>query len=286
MLPYLRQKLKEHEYHKFLESIQKTFYINIKLFGYQLFTTNVDKKDLWNIFLYNIPEEYRQYYNCHSCKEFIQKYGGLIFISNAGIKYTFWNIQRTPEFFKFPVFEMNNFIKESNVSGLFFTEQHHLGKLGHGNIQHMKIILPAIMVHIDKTETARQKMIRKRKDFNKLKFAIDYYNDYNFEDLLTFLIAEKQFHTENMKKRIEFFKEIHKLKYRIDKTYQINKIWRLVADYPSDYCNIKKSFFASVLNDLKKEKDDYNIIMMRFKKKLLNSNYILKSTGLVGQICQ
>jgi hypothetical protein len=284
MLPYLRQKLKEHEYHKFLESIQKTFDVNLKLFGHQLFTTDTNKKNLWKIFLYNIPEEYRQYYNCHSCKEFIQKYGGLVFISSAGIKYTFWNIQRTPEFFKFPVFGMNNLIKESNITGLFFTENHYLGELGHGNIQHMKIILPAMMVHIDKTETARQKMIRKREDFNKLKFAIDYYNEHVFEDLLAFLIAERQFHTDGMIKRIEFFKEIHKLKYRIDETYQIDKIWRLVADFPSDYCNIKKSFFASVLNDLKKEKDDYNIIMMRFKKKLLNSNYILKTTGLVGQI--
>lgn len=284
MLPYLRQKLEEHEYHKFLESIQQTFNNNIKLFGYQLFTTNVNKKDLWNIFLYNIPKEYRQYYNCHSCKKFIQKYGGLIFISNAGIKYTFWNIQRTPDFFKFLVFGMNNLIKESDITGLFFTEKYYLGKLGNGYIRHMNINLSSRMVHIDKTETTQQKMIRKREDFNKLKLAIDYYNDYNFEDLLTFLIAEKQFHTESMKKRIKFFKEIHKLKYYTDKTYNINKIWRLVADYPSDYCNIKKSFFAPILNDLKKEKDDYNIIMMRFKKKLLNSNYILKTTGLVGQI--
>lgn len=283
MLPYLKQKLEEDKYHVFLESIQNTFNVNVKLFGYQLFTTDVNKKELWDIFLNSIPEECRQYYNCHSCKQFIQKYGGLIFISHAGIKYTLWNPKSTPLLFGYSVCRINNLIQDSNVTGLFFSEEYYLGDMFYKN-KHMKIILPARMVHIDETETARQKMIRKREDFNKLKFAINYYDEHNFEDLLTFLIAEKQFHTNNMKNQIEFFKEIHKLKYRVDKTYQIDKIWRLVADFPG-HCDIKKSFFGSVLNDLKKEKDDYITIMTRFKKKMIyNCDIIPPLIGLVGQI--
>ncbi len=45
------------------------------------FTTDADPDSLWATYLDNLPAD-RQHYDCHACRRFIQKYGGLVTISD------------------------------------------------------------------------------------------------------------------------------------------------------------------------------------------------------------
>jgi hypothetical protein len=43
-----------------------------------LYTT--DCENLYDIFLQNLPEDARQHYTCNACRNFVNRYGGLVTI--------------------------------------------------------------------------------------------------------------------------------------------------------------------------------------------------------------
>ena len=71
---------RENDGYEHLESdIRRSFNESIKA-NEPLFTTNVE--NLFDIYLNNLPEEGRQHYNCHACRDFINRYGGLVTIDS------------------------------------------------------------------------------------------------------------------------------------------------------------------------------------------------------------
>lgn len=69
------------QYPEFLESVNKYFNLMIGK-NNKLFTTNCD--GLFEAYLANLPEEARQHYICSTCRNFINRYGGLVTISDDG----------------------------------------------------------------------------------------------------------------------------------------------------------------------------------------------------------
>ena len=55
-------------YDKFLNDIRTSFAYATRN-NEPLFTT--DAKDLYKVFLMSLPEKDRQYYNCHTCRDFV-----------------------------------------------------------------------------------------------------------------------------------------------------------------------------------------------------------------------
>lgn len=68
-------------YDIFLGSIQDNFEACVGE-GKPLFTT--DASDLWQVFLETLPVNERGYHNCHACRKFVQRYGGLVTIDDRG----------------------------------------------------------------------------------------------------------------------------------------------------------------------------------------------------------
>lgn len=69
-------------YEHLLEGIIRSFNEEVRDGKEPLFTT--DAKNLYQIFLDNLPAEARQHYNCNACRSFVDHYGGLVRIDGKG----------------------------------------------------------------------------------------------------------------------------------------------------------------------------------------------------------
>ena len=68
----------DHGYPELEHTIRK----NISELVGPVFVTDVDPDRLWDAYLNGIPASARQHYSCHSCRRFIQRYGGLATVND------------------------------------------------------------------------------------------------------------------------------------------------------------------------------------------------------------
>ena len=117
---------KDDEYEKFLEDLKYNFNQIAKV-NKVLYTVKTD--GLWDAFINHIPEDARQHYNCRTCRHFVERYGGLVIITDDGdVQSALWDID-TSRFFKEPLAAMNELIhKTARVNGVFVSDTRFLGK--------------------------------------------------------------------------------------------------------------------------------------------------------------
>ncbi len=120
------QGCSDQVYQNFLESIQQSFHQSISN-GEQIFKTR-SGKDLFEIFLKHIPSEYRQHYNCNTCRSFMKKYGGLVIINKDGNKIPImWDMKFAPTFFSKSIIYIYNTVRKANINGVFYSDKSVLG---------------------------------------------------------------------------------------------------------------------------------------------------------------
>ena len=73
----------DDNYEGFLSDIRNNFNQLVGEGNTPLFTTNVN--NLYEIFLSGLPEEAKQHYNCRCCRRFVDRFGGIVTITEAGI---------------------------------------------------------------------------------------------------------------------------------------------------------------------------------------------------------
>jgi len=78
-----RGTIGDGEYDAFLRRVNDRFLKNVGE-GIPLFTTDVDQDELWLAYLSGFPNaDDRQHHTCHACRQFIQRFGGLVTIDRS-----------------------------------------------------------------------------------------------------------------------------------------------------------------------------------------------------------
>jgi hypothetical protein len=134
----------------------------------QLFTTDVE--NLFDTFINNLPQEARQHYTCNCCRHFVNRFGGLVSISEKGeISSVLWDEQNIPIFFRQSVKALKEIVLKSRVSGVFISSEKTLGQPHSNGWDHMAVTLPANKVfRITALKNADQEMASKKQDFGSL----------------------------------------------------------------------------------------------------------------------
>lgn len=89
-------KNENNGYEELVDNIKKTFASKLKdNVKTPLFRTSVS--DLFDTFLYYLPDACKQEYTCRACKHFVDRFGGLVFIKDDGTtESAIWNIENIP----------------------------------------------------------------------------------------------------------------------------------------------------------------------------------------------
>ncbi|WCF11550.1 hypothetical protein NDS46_31835 (plasmid) [Paenibacillus thiaminolyticus] len=258
------------QYPRFSESIKERF---AKYSDRPLFTT--DNEDLFTLFLDYLPKEARQHYTCSCCRHFVNRFGGLVSISEDGeITSVMWDEDGTPDFFVESVKAMKKAVLNSRVTGVFISSDKVLGYPTSGGWEHMSVALPAEKVFRPRLKTASQEIAEKNEDFRMLFSGLVEYPLDAVEQALTLLKSESLYRGERFVGVAEFLQGLHiKRKHAKNSHHRENILWLAAATAPSGFCHVKSSMIGSLLDDIVDGLPIYSICR-KFSEKMNPFNYM------------
>src|SRR5690242_596239 len=113
------------DYQVYLRNVQTDF--EQRATGEPIFTTDVT--NLFETYLAAIPEEHRQHYTCHACRDFVRRFGGLVTIDAAGKTIPlFWEKSDVPGELVNATAAVARLVRRAKVTGVFFSSEKVWGR--------------------------------------------------------------------------------------------------------------------------------------------------------------
>ena len=228
-----------------------------------LFTT--DAKNLYETFLMSLPEKDRQYYNCHTCRDFVNRYGGLVAIEDNGeLTPVMWNFI-APDLFREAVIDMYSLVKKAKVTGVFYTNLEQLGNPKTGVWTHMSVDVPK---HV-KTFDHQDIITGRRPDFKLLTDSCYRYSLRDIETAVNLLRSNLLYRSEKFVKNAEWLLDIKKHSGSRNFT---NVVWKRVATAPYGFCHFSNGVLGTLLDDIQVDLD-FDAIKNRWNEKMNPTQY-------------
>lgn len=211
----------------------------------RLFLT--DAADLNTLYLDTLPQE-RQFHNCHACRRFIEVYGGLVAITEAGETIpVMWQPEGVPDFYQATFAALRAKVKRARVTSVFLTKQSVWGTPITGEWSHMAINAPAKFVYWEGALTAGQAMAAMKENFRTVATALTEFKVPALDQALRLLQADALDRSERFLGPVRWLRALHdRPKGRAGE----NVLWRAVATAPEGYCHPRSSVLAPLLDDI------------------------------------
>lgn len=239
----------EERYELWLERIQARFLAHVTEQSH-LFTT--DATGLFDAYLAALPPERRQYYTCHACRDFLQRFGGLVTIDAHGVSTSaIWHEEETPKFYQAAVQAMVRMVRRASVMGVFLTSEEIWGKPITGHWCHFAVTPPGSMRFRRMTQTAGQVRAEKREDFRTLATALQEFSPQTMSQAVTLLKMETLYRSEKCLGVAEWLLSLQKQRAAVkgDRARE-NLLWKAVAEAPVGFCHPRSSMIGTLLSDL------------------------------------
>lgn len=235
--------------------------------GIPLFKTDAD--NLFDLFLSSLPEDARQHYTCHACRHFVNRFGGLVTISESGETTSImWDDSTVPEFFRQPVAELKKAVLRAKVDGVFLSERATLGQPVTGEWEHLFAELPRTMVHRDRLKTADQVVAERLEEYRMLCTALEDYPANVVNQALTLINSDALYRNDKVKGVAVWFKGLRDaLDGTKDSRRKANIRWLAVATAPAGFAHLRGGMFGTLLDDIKEGKSVPEIVRS-FKEKM------------------
>lgn len=221
------------------------------------FHTNAE--GLFEAYLAGIPEDVRQHYNCRCCRRFIERYGSLAQLDDAGALKTsmIWGVD-VPQFFLPSVVACGNILAKSKVTGVFINGETAWGtpfntpgapsKFQGVRWTHLHGV-PAT-VFKSPLKTAFQVEAEKREDYITLHRGL---SEIPMEAVVQAVRVLEADVVDRSEKTLGVAKWLLALHQQIaDQKGRVrdNLIWLAVAKAPPGWCHIRSTMIATLLQDV------------------------------------
>jgi hypothetical protein len=250
-----------------LEQVIKDRFSSSVAQGTPLFTTNVE--GLFDHFLNYLPSEARQHYRCRACETFVNRFGGLVTLSEDGeMTPIMWDFDNTPEFFLPAVNAMIYEIRRAKVTGVFLSEDRTWGTPRTVEWSHMAVSPLPGMVYKSRLETAGQKMAEKREEYRMLQHAIQEYTLPTIQQAVALLKGEALYRSEKTLGVAEWFMALYTERGTTkNQRSRDNKVWLAVATAPNGFTHVRSSMIGTLLDDIQSGMD-FGSVKKRFADKM------------------
>ena len=254
----------DDEYHTLLDSIKRSFATQINDGKEPLFTTDVE--NLYDVFVNHLPFYARQTYNCRACRDFVNKYGSLVRISDKGyLEPVMWNRVRTTSFFEDALQTVYAAVSNAKVTGVFITSEKTLGTPKTGIWEHMAVDVPKSMIYSSFIYTTNQVSAAKLEDFKMITKAVSDYSIETVEAAVNLLRSDSMYRGDKILGIAEWFLDVQK---SVKNTrLRRNILWKKVATAPAGFCHISSSVIGTLLDDIS-EGMSIEDVQRRFNEKM------------------
>lgn len=238
------------DYNDFLARVNARFLANCADGARPLFTTDVS--GLWDAYLGSFTDpDVRQYHNCHACRQFIERYGGLVTIEEDGILApAIWHEDDAPEGYQPALAVMAQLVRRARVTGVFLASEPVWGTPQTGVWRHFAVQPAAGMVFKRATQTAGQAMAEKREDFRTVMVALGEFTQPHLETALALLQTDALYRSEKVLGQAEWLHALHVARDAVHGPRKANVVWRAVATAPAGFCHPRSSMIGTLLEDI------------------------------------
>lgn len=257
----------QDDYGAFLWRVNARFAVNCASGSAPLFTTDVE--GLWERYLdsFETPEE-RQYHNCHACRQFIERFGGLVTIEHDGMTApAIWDEEVANDTYKPAFAVMARAVRRAKVTGVFIPSETTLGTPITGVWQHLAVRVTPGMVFKRTTQTANQAMAEKREDFKAVMHALNEFTQQHVETALTLLKTETLYRSEKVLGQAQWLHDLHVARASAHAEGRANVVWRAIATAPAGLCHPRSSMIGTLLEDIAAGMD-FDTVSRRFAEKM------------------
>ena len=254
-------------YPQFEESIKDRFnsIVNAET---KLFTTNAN--GIYDAYLSNLPVHAQQHYKCNACKDFFERYGSLVTITEDGeMKSVLWDETIVPTFFIKSVKAVRRLVLHSHVTGVFLPDTTTLGHPKTGEWTHPHVKIPGSMVYRSRVFSAEQVMAQKREEFGMVNRAIREFLMDTVEKALSLVNSEALYRGDSkVKPTLEWFKSLlEKIADAKSLKERTNIIWLAVATAPTGFAHVRNTTAGSLMKDIQ-DGLSTRFIINRFESKM------------------
>ena len=147
-----------------IESVRASF---AKAVGNETVLFTTDAENLYDIILENVPAEQKRLYSCNTCKQFVNRFGGLVTISDGGeIHPVMWD--DAPAYYAGAVGAIRQAVCSAKITGVFLTNQKRLGVPETDGWKHLSVDMPAHLIQPGRLTNIERKAARITADYHIL----------------------------------------------------------------------------------------------------------------------
>lgn len=250
-----------------------------------LFSVDLDKDELWNLYLDSFPEgtnelyRERREYDCSCCRHFIKSIGNVVRIKGNKIS-TIWDFKTNDTTFQPVLNALSSFVKSKTVNNVYVSKFKSIGtdsnleQLKNGKVakwEHFYLELPSKFVRTDKSVEDIQGSYRDIK--NVFKRSLEEISEESILTILELISQNSLYKGEEWKavliKFLKYKKEYDKLTSESEKN---NFIWEKSIEAGSSVGKIKNHSIGTLLMNVT-EGMDLDIAVKKYEQIVAPSNY-------------
>lgn len=255
------------EYTAYMSRLQERFLSVVNNGTEPLFHT--DAEDLFGVYLqaFAVGVE-RQYHDCHACRLFINRFGGLVTIAADGTTASaIWDEADAPDVYRAAIAALARAVRRAKVVGVFLSSEPTWGMPLAGGWHHFAVVPPNTMVYRRATQTAGQAMAEKRQDFTTVMHALNEFTQPMIEQALTLLRTDSLYRSEKVLGPAQFLYDLHVARTAAHGSNRANVVWRAIANAPAGFCHPRSSMVGTLLEDIAAGLD-FGDVSRRFAAKM------------------
>lgn len=234
--------------------------------GVPLFTTNVE--DLYAVYLGSFSEAQRPHFTCYACKQFLNRFGGLVTIAKDGSTATpLWDEIEAPDFYRATFAALSKAVRKAKVTGVFLSSDPVWGTPATGTWTHLHVKPTKSMLFKHAIQTAGQAMAEKREDFGTVNRALAEFDLGQIEQALSLLETEALYRSEKVAGPVRWLRDLYTARDAAPGNRRANIVWRAVATAPPGFCHPRSSMAGTLLDDIAAGMD-FADVSKRFASKM------------------
>jgi hypothetical protein len=232
----------------FADACRDAFNSNINAYGPHLF--RVETGGLYEVYLETLPADERQHHTCNCCKQFIERFGGVVSITEDGRQVSaFWRDDLTGIYAAAAAL-LKRAVERRRVTGVFLSSSKVWGTPVTGKWTHFSVEAPRGLVYTGRPLTADQVMAAKREDFGTLSRGLLEFDRATVAQAVTLLEADALYRSEKVLGPAKFLLGLHDAVAGVTHQVRENLKWLAVASAPVGFATPRSSMIGTLLEDI------------------------------------
>jgi len=210
-----------------------------------------DATGLYQAFLDALPSDLRAEHVCRACAKFVEDFGGVVEISEAGqASSVMWNFKAPPSYAS-AVAAMRWKVDKAQVVGVLVEDRRVWGQPVTGAWRHLSVApSQALLFSPSPLQTAPQKAAERLEEYGMLRRAL---GEFSAEDAVRahrLLEDGTLYRSEKCLGVARWFKDLHLQIQGVPSRFASNLIWRAVATAPAGWAHVRAGVIGTLLEDL------------------------------------